>query len=479
MTPVYALETQFAASVPFSKVDIVKLQEAVRGSVLLPDHADFAAAAASWSIGPEHKPAVIVIAETAQDIVAAVSFARDFDLPVSVQATGHGIQVANVGGVHINTARMTGVTINPVMRTARVEAGAKWAHVVPEAHKYGLAPLNGSTTDVGVVGYSLGGGTGWMARKYGFAADHIVSMDVVTANGELIKVSADSYPDLFWSMRGGSGNFGVVTAMEFNLFPHPTFYGGGVYYPIADAKAIFAAYGEWIETLPEDVTASITIFRFPPLPFIPEPLRGQAVVRIAAVALCDNGEELIAPMRSLGTPLLDSFGEYPYPAIDLVSADPVDPMPVWETSMTFEEFPQEAVDALLSLNGPEAESPLVMLEIRYIRGAAEHAGKRANAANRAGGAFILFALGVPFDPEVGAALKAAGDALHATLRPWSTGKTFLNFMGHCEPGAERTMDAYTLETYIHLSRTKTKYDPTNRFRFNRNIVPELGTSKYC
>jgi UDP-N-acetylenolpyruvoylglucosamine reductase len=478
MTPVYAFETQFSTAASFSKLDVTKLQEAVRGSVLLPDHADFADAARAWSIGPEHKPAVIVIAETAQDIVAAVAFARDFDMPVSVQATGHGIQVANAGGLHINTARMTGVTIDAEAQTARVEAGAKWAHVIPAAHEFGLATLNGSTSDVGVVGYSLGGGTGWLARKYGFAADHVVSMDVVLANGELIKVSPESNPDLFWAMRGGGGNFGVVTAMEFRLFPHPTFYGGGVYYPIDDAKAIFAAYGEWIETLPEDVTASIAIFRFPPLPFIPEPLRGRATIRIAAVAVCENGEELIAPMRSLGTALVDSFGEYPYTAIDLVSADPVDPMPVWETSMTFEEFPQEAADALLSVNGPEVESPLAMIEIRYIRGAADHAGKRANAANRAGGSFILFALGVVFAPEAEAALKAAGATLHAALRPWATGKTFLNFIGHCEPSAERTMDAYTLETYIHLARTKKKYDPTNRFRFNRNIAPDSATSAY-
>ncbi|MGH2548494.1 MAG: FAD-binding oxidoreductase, partial [Thermomicrobiales bacterium] len=474
----FALDTQFSATVPFTKIDVSKLQESVRGSVLLPGHADFAAAWQPWSIGPEHKPALIVIAETAQDIVAAVSFARDFDLPVSVQATGHGVQVPNIDGVHINTARMTGVTINPEARTARVEAGAKWAHVIPEAHTYGLAPLNGSTTDVGVVGYSLGGGTGWMARKYGFAADHIMSMDVVTANGELIKVNAESNPDLFWAMRGGSSNFGVVTAMEFNLFPVPTFYGGGVYYPLSAGNDVFAAYGEWIQTLPNDVTASISIFRFPPLPFIPEPLQGQQVIRVAAVAIGENGEELIAPMRTIATPLLDSMGEYPYPMIDLVSADPVDPMPVRETSMMFDEFPQEAVDALMSVAGPGIETPLLMIEIRYIRGAGDRAGKRANAANRVGGSFMLFALGVPFNPEVGEAIASSITHLHAVLRPYATGKTFLNFIGHSEPGADRTMDAFTLETYVHLARTKTKYDPTNRFRFNRNILPELGTSKY-
>lgn len=478
MTPVFALETQFSASVPFTKIDVSKLQESVRGSVLLPGHVDFESAWQPWSIGPEHKPALIVLAETAQDIAAAVSFAHDFDLPVSVQATGHGIQVPNVGGVHINTARMTGVTINAEAQTARVEAGAKWAHVVPEAHKYGLAPLNGSTTDVGVVGYSLGGGTGWMARKYGFAADHIISMDVVTANGDLIKVSAESYPDLFWAMRGGSSNFGVVTAMEFGLFPVETFYGGGVYYPLSDAKAVFSAYGEWTQTLPDDVTASIGIFRFPPLPFLPEPLQGKEVIRVAAVAISDNGEELIAPMRTIATPLLDCMDRYPYTMIDLVSADPIDPMPIFETSMMFDEFTPEVVDELLRIAGPGVKSPLLMIEIRYIRGASEKAGARASAANRVGGSYMLFAAGVPFSPEVAEVLVHARQQLRETLRPYSTGKTFLNFIGHSEPGDDRTMDAFSLETYVHLARTKTKYDPSNRFRFNRNITPELGKSKY-
>jgi FAD/FMN-containing dehydrogenase len=229
--------------------DVARLRAAVNGQVLLPDEEGFQAAWQPWSIGTIHQPVLVVIAESANDIVDAVSFAHDFDLPVGVQATGHGAQTANIGGVHINTSRMTGVSVDPVARTARVEAGAKWAHVMPEAHKYGLAPLSGSTTDVGVVGYTLGGGTGWMVRKYGFAADHVLSMDVVLSNGELITVTAESYPDLFWAMRGGSGNFGIVTAMEFRLFPHADFFGGSVFYPLSEARTIFAAYHERFRTM--------------------------------------------------------------------------------------------------------------------------------------------------------------------------------------------------------------------------------------
>ncbi|CAN5705749.1 hypothetical protein BH09CHL1_BH09CHL1_29130 [soil metagenome] len=164
--------------------------------------------------------------------------------------------------------------------------------------------------------------------------------------------------------------------------------------------------------------------------------------------------------------------------IDVVSADPIDPMPIVETSMMFEEFTPETVDELLRIAGPGVNNPMMMIEIRNIRGSNTKAGSRSSAANRVGGSFLLFAGGIPFTPELHAALVESRSQLHATLRPFATGKTFLNFVGHSEPGADRTMDAFTLETYVHLARTKTKYDPTNRFRFNRNIVPELGKSKY-
>jgi len=477
MTSTFAVESR--PQIPFSMADFLRLRESVNGSVLLPDDDGFEAAWQPWTISTIHQPALIVIAETATDIVDAVSFASDFELPVSVQATGHGVQTPNIGGIHINTSRMTGVSVDAEKQTARIEAGAKWSHVLPEAQKHGLATLSGSTTDVGVVGYTLGGGTGWMARKYGFAADHVISMDIVTANGELIRVSADSYPDLFWSMRGGGGNFGVVTAMEFRLFPHADFFGGSIFYPLAKAREVFAAYSEWIETLPDDVTTAISIFRFPPLPFLPEPLQSEDVVRISAVAICDNGEELIAPIRSITTPLVDGFARMPFSMIDLVSADPIDPMPIMTASMTFDEIDPDCFEEMMRLAGPGASTPLLAFELRFIRGAAEKAGKRANAANRVGGSFLLFAAGMPATPMSDEALETALQELRQALGPFSTGKTFLNFLDHHEPAARRTADAFPLETYIHLARTKVKYDPTNRFRFNRNIAPELGMSKYC
>ncbi|CAN5705852.1 FAD-binding oxidoreductase [soil metagenome] len=477
MISMFAVETRFPDVLPFTLDDVSKLQESMTGSILLPDHPDFEAAWQPWSIGAIHQPFLIAVTETASDIMVAVRFARDFDLPVGVQATGHGAQVPVTGGILINTSRMIGVVVDADAQTARVEAGAKWAHVLPDAQKFGLAPLSGSTTDVGVVGYSLGGGLGWMARKYGFAADHILAMDVVTANGELIRVSADSFPDLFWAMRGGSGNFGIVTAMEFRLFPVETFFGGSIFYPLSEGRAIFAAYDKWIETLPEDVTASIAIFRFPPLPFLPEPLQGQDVVKISAVAICDEGEELVAPMRSIMTPLMDGFARMPFSMIDMVSGDPTDPMPIMATSMTFDEITPECLDEIMRLTGPGAQTTILAMELRFIRGAAEFAGNRANAANRVGGSFLLFAAGIPFNPEMGIAIQASLAEFKAAMAPFSTGKTFLNFLEGSKSGPERTADAFSPETYSYLARVKAKYDPTNRFRFNQNILPDFSSMK--
>ncbi len=211
MTP----ETASLSTVPFSisprDIAIVQLQERIRGSVLTPDHADFTSATAAWVANTIHTPALVVLAETAHDITEAVRFARANGLPVAVQGTGHGAVAPIDGGVMINTCRMLGYSVDPVAKTVRVEPGVKWAHIIEDLYKHGLAGLNGSSTDVGIVGYTLGGGTGWFARKYGFAADQVIGFDLVTAEGELLNVTASSHPDLFRGVLGG-GSGGHIHA---------------------------------------------------------------------------------------------------------------------------------------------------------------------------------------------------------------------------------------------------------------------------
>jgi FAD/FMN-containing dehydrogenase len=471
MTPVFASTSTIPSTFSSHDFAISRLQESIRGSVLTPDHADFAPAWSAWVANVQHSPGLVVLAETAQDVVAAVSFARDYELPVAVQATGHGAAAPIIGGVLVNTCRMKGYSVDPVKATARVEAGVKWSDIIEELHKYGLAGLNGSTTDVGIVGYTLGGGTGWFARKYGFAADQVVAADLVTAEGELLHVTAETYPDLFWAIRGGTGNFGIVTALEFGLIPVDNFFGGAIYYDLAEAPRIMKAYVEWVQTLPESVTSSISLMRFPAVPLVPEPLQGRNVVVIRAAGPVAGSEFLIEPMRKLGEPIVDTYGYYPYTAIDIVSTDPVDPLPEISSSYLLHSLTPEGIDSLLDVTGADADFPILMLEIRHIDGAARKASFDASAANRHDVPYMVLALGVPFVPEMVPALEAAHAQLAQTLAPMSTGHMFTNFVMFGDDAPGRTKLAYQPEVYARLQRIKAKYDPTNRFRFNRNIPP--------
>src|SRR4051794_31549187 len=234
------VDSSFAPSI--DNIALAILRAKLPGQVLLPGEDGYDAARAGFSIGNLPTPDVVALATSAADVVAAVDFARDQQLPVGVKATGHNFGFRWPGGLMINTERMQGLTIDPLRRTARVEAGVKWLSVINAAHEYGLAPLSGSTSDVGVVGYTLSGGMGWMLRKYGAAVDSVIAANIVTADGELRHVSASSHPDLFWALRGGGGNFGVVTALEFQLYPVSQLYGGALFFPIEQAQDVLDAY---------------------------------------------------------------------------------------------------------------------------------------------------------------------------------------------------------------------------------------------
>lgn len=332
------------APATFLPESVAALRAGLQGEVFLPGEPGFAEAVKSWVTNLQHTPDIVVMPESADDVSTAMVFAADQDLKVAVQGTGHGISIPCDAGLFLNTSRMQDVSIGPERRTARVGAGVKWASVIPLAHEHGLAPLNGSSSDVGVVGYTLGGGHGWMARKYGRAADRIIAADLVTATGEQIHVTAESHPDLFWALRGGSGNFGIVTALEFRLVPVDTIFGGDVMYPLADAKRVFTEYATWSASLPRDITTSISIMRFPPLPVLPPMLQGAelVVVRACAVGDLDAGAALIQPIRELGEPVLDTFETMPYTKIDAISMDPVDPMPMLGGTMRLKDLSPEA-----------------------------------------------------------------------------------------------------------------------------------------
>jgi hypothetical protein len=472
MTPESSTFSPAVQSVPPIHADILKLQERVRGSVLTPEHPDFTAASAAWVANTVHAPALVVLAESADDVVESVRFAALHELKVAVQATGHGAIAPVEGGVLINTSRMRGYSIDPVTKTARVEAGVKWSHMMQDLQAHGLAALSGSTSDVGVVGYTLGGGIGWFARKHGFAADRVIAFDLVTAAGELIHVTGESHPDLFWGVRGAGSNFGIVTSMEFSLIELESFYGGAVMYELADAPEVFRAYTQWTETAPESITSSIAIMRLPPLPMIPEPLRGKAFVTIRAVGPIVGAEFIIDPLRKLATPIMDAFGYYPYAAIDLVSSDPVDPMPEMSSAHLLTAVTPETIDAVLNIAGEGKNFPVLMVEFRHIDGAARKAGLTDCSANRHDVPWMVFAAAVPFAPEVVPAIEGALAALEAALEPVDTGALYTNFVMRTNNPVDQTRRAYTPGIYAWLQRVKKDWDPTNRFCFGRCILPE-------
>src|SRR3954447_6686167 len=267
-----------APAIPAEDVD--DLRSLVHGPVYAAGDDGMAAEVATWNIAVQHTPAIAVGATCAADVAAAVSWAVARGLAVAVQATGHGPVRNAAGSMMITTRRMQGLSIDPERRVARVEAGVKWIRVLEAAAEFGLAGLCGSSSDVGVVGYTLGGGMGSLGRKHGFAADHVRTVEIVTADGRLRRICAENDADLFWAVRGGKGNLGIVTALEIELVPEKTLVTGGIFFAGDDAPSLLHAFREWAPTLPEEVSTSIAIMRMPPMEELPPPLRGQTVVHL-------------------------------------------------------------------------------------------------------------------------------------------------------------------------------------------------------
>jgi FAD/FMN-containing dehydrogenase len=465
--------------------DIHALSKAVSGPVVLPDSPAFAEETFAFNLATVHRPDVVLGAADAQDVAAAVKWAAERGLPVSVQSTGHGADSAIDGGLLINTRRLQDLKIDPVERTARVGAGVKWRTVLEASVPHGLVGLHGSSTDVGVVGYTVGGGLPVLGRAHGFAADHVRSMDIVTADGALRRIDADAEAELFSLMRGGKGNFGIVTALEFSLFPVSEFYGGGIIYPGTDAATILAAFREWLPTLPDDTSPSISLLRLPDVDFVPEPLRNQFVVhlRFAFLGNREDGDALLAPMRAVSTPLMDTAGPMSYLDVDQIHMDPTDPLPFTEGGALLKDFGEDAVADLLELTGDGSGCPLLLAEIRPLGGALSQSavsqsrlsqaplsqgGELPDAVSGRDAAFLLFLVGFKM-PPVAEAVAASIREILAAMAPHSTGYTLVNF--HGEPGDEADRArAWSPAVYERMRSAKSTYDPGNLLRFGHAIT---------
>ena len=455
-------------SFPAGAVDALRSQ--VHGPVYAAGDDGLAEEVATWNVAIQHTPAVAVGATCAADVAAAVSWAVAHGLGVAVQATGHGPVRNAAGSLMITTRRMQGLTVDPDRRTARVEAGVKWLRVLEAAADHGLAGLCGSSSDVGVVGYTLGGGMGSLGRKFGFAADHVQALEIVTADGRLRRISADTEPELFWAVRGGKGNFGIVTAIEIELMPVESLYAGGIFFAGDDAPALLHRFRQWAPTLPDEVSASIAIMRMPPMEELPPPLRGQTVVHLRyAYAGTDHAEaeRLLSPMKVLGTIVMGYVGPIRTDETDAIHMDPVDPMPAWEKGMLLADLPEEAVDALLDAGGPQIEIPIFMTEIRLMGGALGRQPKVPNAVPGRSGAFAVELIG-PGIPELAQVVPMVGNGLLRALAPWKAPEMMINFLGEVS-GPGEVAAAYRPETLDRLREVKRAVDPAGVFSFGYAI----------
>jgi FAD/FMN-containing dehydrogenase len=383
-----------------------------------------------------------------------VQYAAAHGLRVAVQCTGHGAAAGiDESVLLVSTARLDAVEVQPD-GTARAGAGARWQQVVDASVPHGYAPLNGSSLDVGVVGYITGGGLGPLARTFGFASDRVTAFDVVTADGTLRRATPSEEPELFWGLRGGKGSLGIVTAVEFGLVPVVSIYGGGAWFDGSDAAAVLETWRTWSAGLPEEATTSVALMQLPPLPGVPEPLAGRLTVAIRYAFTGDaaEGEALFAPVRAALTPVLDGVGVLPYAAIDAVHADPVDPLPFHERAALLADLPSQAVDALMRSAGPDSGSSLVMVEIRQLGGAVARPGQLPSAVSHRAAAYTLLCLGIAAPPV---AANTAADCARVidAAQPWATGGLLPNFGGG-------GVSAYDAETLTRLRGLIAAYDPS-------------------
>ncbi len=368
---------------------------------------------------------------------------------------------------------MNGVQINPEAQSARVEAGAKWGAVLGAAQAHGLAPLLGSSATVGVVGYTLGGGLGWLARKYGLATDNVRSIDLVTADGRLLTASAAENSDLFWAMRGGGGGFGVVTALEFDLVPVSTVFGGTLLYPVELAEEVIKRYVGWTMDLPEEWTTSVKLANFPPVEMLPDFLRGKSFVMVHGCycGIPEEGEAYLKDWLDWGAHIQNGFSVMPFDEVASISQDPVDPIPGTHSGAWLNPLTDDAIQTFLEFATPqEGPCPLTLTEVRHVGGAMARVDGSKNAFGQRDCSLLLDIVAFTGTPEMHAAVTEHIRQFKAALGDHLAEGTYMNFLDG-EEARQDTPKAFGAEKFEKLTAIKSQYDPDNLFRYGYAISP--------
>ena len=453
---------------------IAALRARVAGDFVVPGDADWDEARRAWNLAVDQRPAAVAFPESARDVVEIVTFARKHALRVAPQGTGHNAAALAIdGGILLKTERMRGISVDAAAHTARAEAGVMWTEVTHAAAPHGLAALAGSSPGVGVVGYSIGGGISWLSRRFGLAANSVTAVELVTADGRFVRADTEHEADLFWAVRGGGGSFGIVTALEFSLYPVSEVYAGILFFPLERGGQIVNAWREWVDSVPDEVTSLARFLQFPSVPEIPQPLRGRSFAVVEATFVMDwfAASSLLRPLREL-KPVMDTFRTMPVSELEHLHMDPKQPVPGHGDGMLLRELDAEAVDAMVTIAGANARSPLLSVEVRHLGGALAVPRPGNGALASIDAKFALFAAGATPTPESQTAVELHVAAVKDAFAPWDAGRAYLNFAQN-GPSGESVWGA---DAHARLQRVRAEWDPGDMLRADVPVAPHAGAA---
>jgi FAD/FMN-containing dehydrogenase len=436
----------------------------------LPGDPGYEAARSPWNLAVDQRPAAVAVPRTVEEVSAVVRAAAASGLRVAPQSTGHGAgPLANISMsdvVIVRLAELTGVTVDPATRTARVIGGTLWQDVLAAAAPHGMTAMHGSAPDVAVAGYALSGGLSFYGRKHGVAANSVRAVEVVTANGSVVRADATTNTDLFWAIRGGGGNFGVVVAIELGLLPYADVYAGMLLWDRERSPEVAHAWAKWTRDVPESVTTSMRIMSFPPLPELPPFLSGRDLIVIDGAVLEDDDRaaELLAPLRALA-PEMDTFGRMPAAGLTDVHMDPPTPVPAVSDHSVLGEVTEETIEVLLGQVGPGTRTGLLFAELRHLGGAFSRPSPTGGALSQVTGAYALFCIAIAPGPEAAAANQAAATATVQALAPWSQASRVPTFTDL----RVETNSMFDGEAWARLSHLRAAADPNRLFVANHQV----------
>ncbi|MBI2246065.1 MAG: FAD-binding oxidoreductase [Nocardioides sp.] len=449
------------------------LRGLIGGRVHLPGDPGYDAARLPWNVAIDQRPAAVAMPRTAAEVATVVRVAAEAGLRVAPQSTGHNAGPLAAQGlddvVLVRTSEMGTAIADPVRGIVRVEGGAIWEPAVDAAAAHGKAVLHGSSPDVGIAGYSLGGGIGWYARKLGLATNSLTGVELVIDDGSLVRADDTTNRELFWAIRGGGGSFGVVTALEFRMYDIETAYAGILMWDLTRIEPVLREWAAWAPTAPDEITTSFRAMRLPEMPDLPDFLRGRelAVIDGAVLGSDERGQELLAGLRAL-RPELDTFARVPAKSLVRLHMDPEGGAPFASDSAMLASFPDAAVDAFIAEAGPDARTSLLMAELRQLGGALGRPHEGGGVLNRLDAQFVTFGGGIAATPEIGAQAHADAVRLTEALAPFDNGRQYLNF-------AENPVDtrsAYGPDVWTQLTGIRSAVDPHGIFAAN-HPVPRL------